>query len=203
MTKPNLHEIMFPERINDIWSGYVRPANGRWVVRLVAYDPETRKRRSYNRTYSGTREQADLIMEAALERARAFTNPFKPDDTAGVPFDLTIEAKSKIRAGSMSEMIACAALLRRGYDTYRSVAAAGACDLIALDPKTGLTCRVEVKTAHRLAELLKFALPVHQRDRHDVLALVVLRESSVEFRPDIGTWFTSLEQENRRLRYVG
>jgi hypothetical protein len=94
------------------------------------------------------------------------------------------------------------------HDTFRSIANTGACDLIALEHATGRLCRVEVKTAHRSVlngtrGELKYVMPPRQKPNHDVLALVVLKESTVEFRPDIKEWFLALEQEQNRLKWVG
>jgi len=70
----------------------------------------------------------------------------------------------------MSELLACADLIRKGYEVFRSVSQAATCDILAL--KDGKTYRVEVKTAYRL----KNGKIAHCRPilgRFDVLALVV------------------------------
>jgi Holliday junction resolvase-like predicted endonuclease len=90
--------------------------------------------------------------------------------------------------GAMSELIVCADLLRQGYDVYRSVAPVGACDIIVL--KDRRLCRVEVKTARRAPSgRAQYNEDACNPESYDVLALVFLEESLIEYRPNVEEWF--------------
>lgn len=191
--KSNLHEVVFGSSQLDRWSGYVVPVReSRWCVRIVVSDRATGKRRTLNRTLNGTREDAEAVLADALQRGQqGYDVPFAVPEALE---DLSPKLKEKIGlTGAMSEMLACSAVLKRGYDCFRSVAVTGACDIVALDSRTGRMCRIEVKTASRVYGDLKYLLRAAQKERHDVLALVVLKESKVEFRPDLDEWFSGLE----------
>jgi Holliday junction resolvase-like predicted endonuclease len=75
--------------------------------------------------------------------------------------------------GAVSELIACADLLRHGYEVFRSVSPTASCDLMAL--KNGQAKRVEVKTAYRTknGEVTCGDRKKLDKSRFDVLALVV------------------------------
>jgi hypothetical protein len=83
--------------------------------------------------------------------------------------------------GAHAEMIACADLLERGFDVFRSISQAGCCDLIAASRTTYKTARVEVRAGNRRANgNLSVSRPA--RVRYDVLA-VVLPHGEVVYSP--------------------
>lgn len=184
------HDRVFGRSVVDRWSGYVSPAkNNSWRIRVVITNVETGKRRTLNSTVRCAREAAEGLLQAALQRGReGYDLELHESDTI---LDLTPKLRAKAGStGAMSEILVCLALLKRGYDVYRSVAVSGACDLIALNHTIGVACRIEVKTSHRkVSGDLRFTLKDCQRENHDVLALVTLIDSTVEFRPNIEAWF--------------
>ena len=84
--------------------------------------------------------------------------------------------------GARSELIACADLLARGADVYRSVTPMGV-DLIALVGDALAPLKIEVRSGQRRAadQSISYAtIPKHQQ-RHDVLA-IVLPNGEVHYR---------------------
>lgn len=57
------------------------------------------------------------------------------------------EEISPSNKGAFSEMIACADLIRKGYDVFRAVSPASPCDIVAI--KDNIILRIEVRTARR------------------------------------------------------
>lgn len=93
------------------------------------------------------------------------------------PLEGTIPAST---VGALSELLAAADLLRRGYHVFRAVSPACPCDLAVMSNSTLI--RVEVTTAFRSTHTGK---PMHARklsSTHDVLALV-FRDGTVEYTP--------------------
>lgn len=173
----------------------------KWRLRVwFGKDGATGKRLSASTTFYGTKEHAELYLAEVIDRVRKGNNqPFKREMMFGetVP---TVRLQTSL-TGAVSELVVCIDLLRRGYDVYRSVAATGACDVIALKRGCSAPCRVEVKTATkgRYGDL-KFNVPEWQKDCHDVVALTVLRDGSIEYQPDIEKWFEGRENSENRAR---
>ena len=72
--------------------------------------------------------------------------------------------------GAMSELIAAADLMRKGYDVFRSLSPACPCDLAILINDKLL--RIEVKTGYRIKSgKLLYAKPL--TNRYDIIAVVV------------------------------
>lgn len=90
---------------------------------------------------------------------------------------------NRASTGSVSEMLVCADLLLLGFSVFRAVSTACSCDIICMtDGKTPF--RVEVKTAYfSPSGKLMFAMPVKQKEKHDVLALVNPNTKTIEYRP--------------------
>ena len=78
------------------------------------------------------------------------------------------------RVGAVSELVACADLMRRGFHVFRSQSPTCPCDLIVYK-NAGRLIRVEVRTAtiHPTSGMLSFALDSSDNGRADVYALVV------------------------------
>src|SRR5581483_12433385 len=71
--------------------------------------------------------------------------------------------------GAVSELLACADLLRRGYAAFRAVSPACRCDLVAM--KDGQCWRVEVRTGSLLPNTRSLSVGVSDKDEFDVLAV--------------------------------
>jgi hypothetical protein len=82
---------------------------------------------------------------------------------------------STARLGAASELAVAADLLRRGFLVYAAVQPNGTPDLIAYEPKTHKTIRVEVKTANPYVE-------GRQRGHYDVLAVVTRDGAMVTYQ---------------------
>lgn len=90
---------------------------------------------------------------------------------------------NKASTGAISEMVVCADLLKMGFSVFRSISAACDCDIIAM--KDGRIIRVEVKTAYKLPSgSILCPKKKSQAGKHDVLAMVFLRENSITYKPD-------------------
>jgi hypothetical protein len=85
--------------------------------------------------------------------------------------------------GAASELIACADLLYRGYEVFRSVSAHASCDMVAL--KDDIVLRIEVKTGSRnkVTGSLYYPKPKNH-DVYDILMVVVKGEETVYLTPD-------------------
>lgn len=90
--------------------------------------------------------------------------------------------------GAAAELWVCADLLRQGYDVFRSVASNAACDLI-VSTQDGRLCRVEVKSAISRRGGVEFKRHRFDKSKHDVLALVFLRENRMLYTPSVPDWF--------------
>jgi hypothetical protein len=85
--------------------------------------------------------------------------------------------------GALSELVACADLMRRGYEVFRAVSPTASCDLIATHGPVSL--RIEVRTGYRMTDG-RLDYPKFSKDigRCDVYA-VVLDGSEVQYDPDL------------------
>lgn len=93
--------------------------------------------------------------------------------------------------GTVSELLVCVDLLKRGYEVFRSMSPACSCDLAAL--KDHVLCRIEVKTGFRSAtkKNIHYSMNSKQVGQHDVLAIVLVGENIIEYRPTLEEWFAS------------
>lgn len=119
----------------------------------------------------------------SLEHAEAALN-----DIENVPARIdTLKIDS---VGAMAELLVTVDLLRQGFDVYRSVSSNGAFDLIAVSRDCRL-CRIEVKSAVMKRGSRRFNRARFDRAKHDVLALVFLRQQEIEYSPGVAEWFDS------------
>lgn len=81
--------------------------------------------------------------------------------------------------GALHELLACADLIRRGYEVFRAVSPASPFDLIIFS-KRGME-RVEVRTAVRMPD---GTIRTNSSDRCDILAMVFY-DGTVQYRPEI------------------
>lgn len=101
-----------------------------------------------------------------------------PNHVAKVP------GSNSASTGTVSELLVCADLLRKGLSVFRSISPACSCDLVVLK---GLELiRVEVKTGFRSASGKHY----HNKNpkqvgKHDVLAMVFLKDNSIIYEPKI------------------
>ena len=96
---------------------------------------------------------------------------------------------SPASAGAASELAVCSDLLAKGYHVFRAVSPSCCCDIAIVVGAKML--RVEVKTACRSAikpENLTFPKP---KNEFDLLALVVLGDRHIEYRPPLDTLGTT------------
>jgi len=84
------------------------------------------------------------------------------------------------RVGSISELAVCIDLLTKGYYVFRSMSPSGPIDLIAM--KDGKTLKIEVKTTYRTFSG-KIKKPKHSHDQHDVMAVFIPDEKTIEYTP--------------------
>lgn len=90
--------------------------------------------------------------------------------------------------GAVAELLVCTDLLKQGFDVFRSVASNAACDLIAAHDD-GRLCRVEVKSAVTRNGSTRFKRHRFDTSKHDILALVFLREHRIEYSVSVKEWF--------------
>jgi hypothetical protein len=83
---------------------------------------------------------------------------------------LTASGMTPTKCGAHSELIACAHLLRSGYDVYRAVNWTSKADLVAV--RGSEVIRVQVKTGSFVAEDGTFSYPKPTDDDHDLLIVV-------------------------------
>ncbi len=84
--------------------------------------------------------------------------------------------------------------ISKGYDVYRSVAPVGDCDIIIL--KQRRLCRIEVKTARRTPSgRARYNQDTCRPESYDILALVFLQESLIQYQPSIEAWFECAEEK--------
>lgn len=144
---------------------------------------------AFDVTVNGTRVRRSSFdtkegAEAALDAVQSYEMDVDDQLVGG-----TVKIHS---VGAMAELVVCADLLRRGYDVFRSMSANAACDLIA-GTDSGRLCRVEVKSAVKRDGKTRFKMHRFDRTKHDILALVFLREGRIEYSVDPPKWF---DQEN-------
>jgi hypothetical protein len=79
--------------------------------------------------------------------------------------------------GSLSELTACAWLLRQGYEVFRNVSTHGYVNVIAFDPKSRLTLMLDIKTRGKG----QMTPPMATREQHrlGVKFLLVDRDTGV------------------------
>ena len=82
--------------------------------------------------------------------------------------------------GTISELVVCSDLLRRGYEVFRSVSPHCSCDIAILKNKELI--RVEVKTGSIKKNGSVQTPPGVKSELHDILA-IVLRNGTIEYRP--------------------
>lgn len=95
------------------------------------------------------------------------------------------ESISRGNAGAVSELLACADLLRKGFHVFRSVSPSCPCDIVVITP-TGVLLRIEVKTARinkRTGAIYTQKAPV---ENYDVLCHVF--PDSITYDPPINEW---------------
>lgn len=97
--------------------------------------------------------------------------------------------------GAIAELAVCVDLLHQGFDVFRSVSINAACDLIAAN-LDGQLCRIEVKSAVVRRGSVRFKRHRFDRSKHDVLALVFLKEREIEYSPSLSQWFQR-QSENK------
>lgn len=85
---------------------------------------------------------------------------------------------SSSTVGAMSELLAAADLMRRGYAVFRALSPSCFCDLIA--EKNGKTEMVEVRTGYRGSDG-RLAFPKLKHDRVTMFCVVERNESSVNY----------------------
>jgi hypothetical protein len=85
--------------------------------------------------------------------------------------------------GALSELLASADLIRRGFHVFRAVSPSAPCDLIAVSEQG--TFRVEVKTAGRKANggIVRPKISARVRTRFDVVAYVV-HDGAIVYSPE-------------------
>lgn len=85
--------------------------------------------------------------------------------------------------GALSEMLACADLLKRGFHVFRAISPSAPCDLIAM--KDTRLIRVEVTTVRRTTTGVHYNHKRHKSEKYDMLAFVILGEDVIEYEPSI------------------
>ena len=90
--------------------------------------------------------------------------------------------------GALAELVVCADLLQQGYDVFRSVSSNAACDIIAAN-REGELCRIEVKSAVTARGRVTYKRHGFDSNKHDVLALVFLREQQIDYSVSLEQWF--------------
>ena len=137
-------------------------------------------------TINGTRvRRKGFATVDEAEAALADLEP-NPDIQLGAAF---VHGTLKIGAiGAVSELLVCTDLLKQGFDVFRSVSSNAACDLIAAN-NDGRLCRVEVKSAVTRKGVTRFKRHRLDSSKHDVLALVFLREHRIEYSVSVREWF--------------
>ena len=86
--------------------------------------------------------------------------------------------------GAIAELYVAIDLMRKGYEVFRALSPASSCDLAIL--KERALVRVEVRTGYR-NKSGKVSCSWNESDgpRHDVLAIVLLKELAVIYRPEL------------------
>ena len=90
------------------------------------------------------------------------------------------DASRKADKGAMSELLAAADLLKKGFEVYRNVSPCGSVDLIIRKGQTLLS--VEVRTARRDTKSNKVYCP-RKNIRSDILALVF--KDIISYEPEL------------------
>lgn len=180
-TQPNKYAVTrFPNGVIQAWSA--RSERVTW-----GYDIRVDGKRLRMKGLQ-SKEEADHIVSRLKFTRQCANAGVDPDFDTTVWADSNSNIACKIGAvGATGELLVAADLLRQGFDVFRSVASNAACDLIAL--MGNRLCRIEVKCA---------VIDKHGRVRfkhlgfdpakHDVLALVFLKDCRIEYRPTLASW---------------
>jgi Holliday junction resolvase-like predicted endonuclease len=106
------------------------------------------------------------------------------DKATGMNYGKTYGLNS-CQSGALSELIASADLMKRGYEVFRALSQACSCDLIAL--KDGICYRVEVKTGTKTSKGVSWSEKNKHKhkNRYDIMVVVVKGEP--HYIPDIST----------------
>ena len=86
-------------------------------------------------------------------------------------------------AGALAELAVATDLMAKGYEVFRALSPSCSCDLVVLAGDR--IVRVEVKTGYRLKTGKLSCSTKNTAERHDVLAVHVPHEQSIEYRPGI------------------
>lgn len=115
------------------------------ILALRTRDPDANAA-EIGRSLGVSRERVRQLLRAmGLPRGRRS----RPPAAARVVTGGIVAPVSTTIAGTISELLVAADLLARGYQVFAPVARRGRCDLISLDPATGLTERLEVRCGIR------------------------------------------------------
>lgn len=135
-----------------------------------------------------SKEEADHIVSRLKFTRQCANAGVDPDFDPTLWADSNSDMACKIGAvGAAGELLVSADLLRQGFDVFRSVASNAGCDLIAIMDKR--LCRIEVKCAvidkHGRVRFKRLGFDAA---KHDVLALVFLKDCRIEYRPTLASW---------------
>jgi len=83
--------------------------------------------------------------------------------------------------GAMNEMIVCADLIRKGFEVFKALTN-NSCDMAILMKK--VLYRVEVTTGNIYCKNGRVHMPMKDKNKHDILA-VVLKNGSIVYTPTI------------------
>lgn len=139
---------------------------------------------AFDVTVNGTRiRRSNFETREDAEAALGVIESYEMDD------DRLVGGTVKIHSvGAIAELVVCADLLRHGYDVFRSMSANAACDVIA-GTDDGRLCRIEVKSAVKRDGRTRYKRHHFDGTKHDILALVFLREGRIEYSVDPHEWF--------------
>jgi PD-(D/E)XK nuclease superfamily protein len=98
-----------------------------------------------------------------------------------VSFERAAPAISTSSTGALSELLACAEMLRRGYHVFRSVSPSCPCDLILM--RDGQLIRAEVKSGNIYKPSGKIGYAKPRNNTYDML-IVVLPDGTLLVDPE-------------------
>ena len=87
--------------------------------------------------------------------------------------------------GALSELLACADLMRRGFHVFRAVSPSCPCDLVVWG-QNGTVLRIEVKSAGRNPSTGTILAATSKRNEFDVICYVL--EGEVIYDPPVEQW---------------
>lgn len=82
--------------------------------------------------------------------------------------------------GAMNEMLVCADLIRKGYEVFKAICN-NSCDIAIL--KNKILLRVEVTTGNIFKINGKIHIPVKNKEKFDILA-IVLKDGKIIYQPE-------------------